>query len=78
MNVTPSGKVDVGDISVSAGSSTGAEQLKPNEKQIEVFTIKFIYDCFGYLCMLYVYCICYSFQMRNKVWQSFSGVTGFI
>ena len=57
MNVTPSGKVDVGDISVSAGSPTGAEQLKPNEKQIEVFTVKFIYDCFGYLCMLFMYTV---------------------
>ena len=31
LNVTPSSKLDVGDVSVSKGSSTAAEQLKPRE-----------------------------------------------
>ena len=47
MNVTPSGKVDVGDVSVSEESSTAAEQLKTKEKQIEYVTGKFRYDRFG-------------------------------
>ena len=55
MNVTPSSKVDVGDVSVSEGSSTAAEQLKPKEKQIEDVTGKFRYDRFGHLCMVYFY-----------------------
>ena len=33
LNATPSSKVDVGEISVSEGSSTASEQLKPKEKQ---------------------------------------------
>ena len=52
MNVTPSSKVDVGDVSVSEESSTAAEQLKPKEKQIEDVTGKFRYNHFGYLCMV--------------------------
>ena len=55
MNVTPSSKVDVGDVSVSEESSTAAEQLKTREKQIEYVTGKFTYDRFGYLCMVYFY-----------------------
>ena len=55
MNVTPSSKVDVGDVSVSEGSSTAAEQLKPKEKQIEDVPGKFRYDRFGYLCIVYLY-----------------------
>ena len=55
MNITSSSKVDVGDVSVSEGSSTAAEQLKPKEKQIEDVTGKFRYDHFGYLCMVYLY-----------------------
>ena len=55
MNVTPRSKVDVGDVSVSEGSSTAAEQLKPKEKQIEDVTGKFRYDRFGHLCMVYFY-----------------------
>ena len=47
MNVTPSSKVDVGDVSVSEESSTAAEQLKTKEKQIEYVTGKFRYDRFG-------------------------------
>ena len=47
MNVTPSRKVDVGDVSVSEESSTPAEQLKTREKQIEYVTGKFRYDRFG-------------------------------
>ena len=47
MNVTPSSKVDVGDVSVSEESSTPAEQLKTNKKQIEYVTGKFRYDRFG-------------------------------
>ena len=54
MNVTPSSKVDVGDLSLSEGSSTAAEQLKPKEKQIEAATGKFRHDRFGYICMVYV------------------------
>ena len=53
MNVTPSSKVDVGDVSLSEGSSTAAEQLKPKEKQMEDVTRKFRYDRFGYLGMVY-------------------------
>ena len=42
MNATSSSKVDVGDVSVSEGSSTAAEQLKTKEKQlIEDVTGKF-------------------------------------
>ena len=52
LNVTPSSELDVGDVSLSKGSSTAAEQLKPKEKQIEDVTGKFRYDCFGYLCMV--------------------------
>ena len=55
MNVTPSSKVDFGDVSVSEGSSTAAEQLKRKEKQIDDVTGKFRYDSFGYLCMVYLY-----------------------
>ena len=55
MNVTPSSKVDVGDVSVSEGSSTAAEQLKTKEKQIEYLTGKFRYDRFGNLCMVSFY-----------------------
>ena len=55
MNATSSSKVDVGDVSVSEGSSTAAEQLKTKEKQIEYVTGKFRYDRFGYLCMVYFY-----------------------
>ena len=40
MNVTPSGKVDFGDLSVSEGNSTAAEQLKRKEKQIDDVTGK--------------------------------------
>ena len=47
MNVTPSSKVDVGDVSVSEESSTAAEQLKTKKKQIEYVTGKFRYDRFG-------------------------------
>ena len=47
MNVTPSSKVDVGDVSVLEESSTAAEQLKTKEKQIEYVTGKFRYDRFG-------------------------------
>ena len=47
MNVTPSSKVDVGDVSVSEESSTPAEQLKTKKKQIEYVTGKFRYDRFG-------------------------------
>ena len=47
MNVTPSSKIDVGDVSVSEESSTPAEQLKTKEKQIEYVTGKFRYDRFG-------------------------------
>ena len=53
MNVTPSSKVVVGDVSLSEGSSTAAEQLKPKEKQMEDVTRKFRYDRFGYLGMVY-------------------------
>ena len=53
MNVTPSSKVDVGDVSVSEESSTAAEQLKTRENQIEYVTGKFRYDRFGYLCIVY-------------------------
>ena len=55
MNVTPSSKVDVGDVSVSEERLTAAEQLKTKEKQIEYVTGKFRYDRFGYLCMVYFY-----------------------
>ena len=55
MNVTPSSKVDFGDVLVSEGSSTAAEQLKRKEKQIDDVTGKFRYDSFGYLCMVYLY-----------------------
>ena len=55
MNVTPSSKVDVGDVSVSEESSTAAEQLKTKKKQIEYVTGKFTYDRFAYLCMVYFY-----------------------
>ena len=55
MNVTPSSKVDFGDVSVSEVSSTAAEQLKRKEKQIDDVTGKFRYDSFGYLCMVYLY-----------------------
>ena len=55
LNVTPSSKVDVGDVSVSGESSTAAEQLKPKEKQIKHVTGKFRYDRFGYLCVVYLY-----------------------
>ena len=55
MNVTPSSKVDVGDVSVSEESSTAAEQLKTRENQIEYVTGKFRYDRFGYLCIVYFY-----------------------
>ena len=55
MNVTPSSKVDVGDVSVSEGSSTAAKQLKPKEKQIEDVIGKNRYDRFGHLCMVYFY-----------------------
>ena len=55
MNATSSSKVDVGDVSVSERSSTAAEQLKTKEKQLtEDVTGKFRYDCFGYLCMVYL------------------------
>ena len=54
LNVTPSSKVDFGDVSVSEGSSTAAEQLKRKEKQIDDVTGKFRYDSFGYLCMVYL------------------------
>ena len=47
MNVTASSKVDVGELSVSEESSTPAEQLKTNKKQIEYVTGKFRYDRFG-------------------------------
>ena len=47
MNVTPSSKVDVGDVSVSEESSTAAEQLKTKKKQIECVSGKFTYDRFG-------------------------------
>ena len=47
MNATPSSKVDVGELSVSEESSTPAEQLKTNKKQIEYVTGKFRYDRFG-------------------------------
>ena len=66
MNVTPSSKVDVGDVAVSQGSLTAAEQLKPKEKQREDVTGKFRYDHFGYLCMVYFQIICH-FQMRNTL-----------
>lgn len=56
MNATSSSKVDIGDVSVSEGSSTAAEQLKTKEKQlIEDVSGKFRYDRFGYLCMVYLY-----------------------
>ena len=72
MNVTPSSKVDVGDVSVSEESSTAAEQLKTKEKQIEYVTGKFRYDRFGYLNLYGLFlCYCFQiichFQMRNKV-----------
>ena len=66
LNVTPSSKVDVGDVAVSQGSLTAAEQLKPKEKQREDVTEKFRYDHFGYLCMVYFQIICH-FQMRNTL-----------
>ena len=44
MNVTPSSKVDIDDVSVSERSLTAAEQLKTKEKQIEDVTGKFRYD----------------------------------
>ena len=47
MNVTPSSKVDVGDVSVSEESLTAAEQLKTKKKQIECVSGKFTYDRFG-------------------------------
>ena len=61
---------------MSEGSSTAAEQLKPKEKQIENVTGKFRYDRLGYICVAYFQVICH-FQMRNKVKQGFSGLTGF-
>ena len=57
LNVTPSSKVDVGDVSVSEESPTAAEQLNSKEKQIEYVTGKFRYDPYEDLiweCMLYV------------------------
>jgi len=43
LNAASSSKVDVGDVSVSEGSSTAAEQLKTKEKKlIEDVTGKFI------------------------------------
>ena len=69
MNVTPSSKVDVADVSVSEGSSTATEQFKPKEKQIENVTGKFRYDHFGYLCMVYFIRYCFPiiclFEMHN-------------
>lgn len=47
LNVTRSSKVDVGDVSVSEGSSKAAEQPKSNKKQIDV-TGKFKCYRFGY------------------------------
>ena len=55
MNVTPSSKVDVGDVSVSEESSTVAEQFKTREKPVEYVTGKFRYDRFAYLCIVYFY-----------------------
>ena len=55
LNVTPSSKVDVGDVAVLQGSSTAAEQLNSsNQKRnkIEDVTGKFRYNHFGYLCMV--------------------------
>ena len=80
MNVIPSSKVDVGDVSVSEESSTPAEQLKTKKKQIEYVTGKFRYDRFGTLYDLFQ-CYCFQiichFQMRNKFLQGFSRLTGF-
>ena len=36
LNPTPSSKVDVGEISVSEGSSTASKQLKPKKKQMSL------------------------------------------
>jgi len=54
LNVTQSSKVDVGDVSASEGSAKAAEQLKSNEKQIDV-TGKFKCYRFGYRFMVYLY-----------------------
>ena len=51
LNVSLSSKVDVGDVSVSEGSSKAAEQLKPNEKQTDV-TGKFKCHRSGYRYMV--------------------------
>jgi len=70
VNVIPSSKVGVGHVSVSEGSSTAAEQLKPKAKQIEDVTGKFRYDRFGYFYGLFMchwfQIICHS-QMCNRV-----------
>ena len=67
LNVTPSSKVDVGDVAVSLGSLTAAEQLKTNRRchwkiQIWSFWISlyglFICYCFQIIC---------HFQMHNTL-----------
>ena len=60
LNVTPSSKVDVGDVSVSEESPTAAEQLNSKEKQIEYVTGKFRYDPYEDLCMVHLYVILFK------------------
>ena len=83
LNITPSSKVDVSDVSVSEGSSTAAEQLKPSPKRETNRRCHRKIQIWSFWISLYGLFTCYCFQilchfkMGNKVWQGFSGLTGF-